>query len=486
MCASCPTHRGVCHEVRRSQTRKVSRPSGPPSPTAQEALIGEADGERGITLVLRVGGERALPVDRGMVVLSPGRLCRHLLVCGATGSGKTETVLRLAWTLAKASEAPVFYLDGKGDRETASRFCALMEDAGRRARVFPNEPFDGWRGQPHEIQGRLMEIIDYSSEGPAAWYRDVAKNVLRLVCEHPEGPPRSPRTVLARMEIGELREAHEGSSALEALTADHVRQVRLRYEAFFGQTRGALDGEWAWEDTNAAYLLLDSLALREETSGLARFLFEDFAHYFTTRKSREQFAVLIVDEFSALAQGAGMAARIEQARRFHTGLVLAPQVVQGMGDENEAARITGSVETVICHRVNTPEEIVQLAGTRQRMEYRPTTGRRAAPAKAPPGCSTSTRSTRTRSGPRPGRGIHHQPRSSDARTGLRAPDVRSELPEIARLEDSDGVPDPTHAAPVTPGGPDRPHESRPAATHGGQEGAEKDSAESVPFGVIRR
>ncbi len=64
-----------------------------------------------------------------------------------------------------------------------------------------------------------------------------------------------------------------------------------------------------------------------------------------------------------------MAARIEQARGFHTGLFLAPQVVQGMGDENDAARITGSVETVICHCVNTPEEIVMLAGTRQRMEY---------------------------------------------------------------------------------------------------------------------
>ena len=166
-----------------------------------------------------------------------------------------------------------------------------------------------------------------------------------------------------------LATAHKGSSAVAALTPTQVGQVRLRYEAFFGQTRGALDGTWAWEDTNAAYLLLDSLALREETSGLARFLFEDFAHYFTTRKPREQFAVLIVDEFSALAQGAGMAARIEQARGFHTGLVLAPQVVQGMGDENETARITGSVETVICHRVNTPEEIVQLAGTRQRMEY---------------------------------------------------------------------------------------------------------------------
>ncbi len=148
-----------------------------------------------------------------------------------------------------------------------------------------------------------------------------------------------------------------------------VAQVRLRYEAFFGQTHGALDGDWAWEDTQAAYLLLDTLALREEASGLARFLFEDFAHYFTTRKPREQFCVLIVDEFSALADSASMAARIEQARGFQAAIVLAPQTVTGLGDPEQVARILGSVETVICHRVNTPEEVIALAGTRKAIEY---------------------------------------------------------------------------------------------------------------------
>jgi len=341
-----------------------------PVPAAGDlVLVGEADRERGVAFAMRLAGERALPVDRGMVLLSPGRLCRHLLVCGATGSGKTETLLRLAWTLARTSDTPVFYLDGKGDRETAARFCGLIADAGRSTRVFPNEPFDAWRGEAHEIHGRLMEIIDYTSDGPAAWYRDVAKNVLRLVCEHPDGPPRSSTQALARMDADNLAKAHRGSSALAALTVQQIRQVRLRYEAFFGQTRGALDGTWAWEDTNAAYLLLDSLALREETAGLARMLFEDFAHYFTTRKPRHQFAVLIVDEFSSLAEGAGMAGRIEQARGFNTSLILAPQVVAGMGDEQEAARILGSVETVICHRVNTPEEICALAGTRRAVEY---------------------------------------------------------------------------------------------------------------------
>jgi hypothetical protein len=159
------------------------------------------------------------------------------------------------------------------------------------------------------------------------------------------------------------------TSAVGALSKEQVRQVRLRYEAFFGQTRGTLDGAWAWEDTRAGYLLLDTLTLREEANGLARLLFEDFAHYFTTRKPREEFCVLIVDEFSALANGTGMAGRVEQARGFRTSLILAPQVVAGMGEETEAARILGSVETVVCHRVNTPEEIIALAGTRMRPEY---------------------------------------------------------------------------------------------------------------------
>jgi hypothetical protein len=333
-----------------------------------ERLLGEADGERGFVLAHCLGGERALPLDGGLALLSPARLCRHLLVCGATGSGKTETLLRLAYAIAKGSDAPVFYLDGKGDRDTAERFAGLMADTGRHTRVFPHEPFCGWRGQPHEVHGSLMEVIDYASDGPAAWYRDVAKNVLRLVCEHAEGPPRSSAEALARMDLGALK-AHGTSSALSALNAQQITQVRLRYEAFFGQTRGALDGEWSWEDTGAAYLLLDSLALREEANGLARFLFEDFSHYFTTRKPRAQVALLIVDEFSALAEASRMAARIEQARGFHTGLVLAPQVVAGMGEESEAARILASVETIVCHRVNTPEEIVFLAGTRRAIEY---------------------------------------------------------------------------------------------------------------------
>jgi conjugal transfer pilus assembly protein TraD len=326
-------------------------------------------GERAIPLARRLSGERALPVQEGIVLLSLERLLRHVLVCGATGAGKTETLLRIAWAVAKTSDTPVFFLDGKGDTQTAERFCGLMADASRLTRVFPNEPFDAWRGAAHEVHGRLMEIIDYASDGPATWYRDLAKNTLRLVCEHPDGPPRDTATLLARLELAQLEQAHPRSSAVAALTREQVRQVRLRYEAFFGQSRGSLDGDWAWEDTQAAYLLLDTLALKEETAGLSRLLLEDFAHYFTHRKPRRQFCLLIVDELSALAGNAGIARQVEQARGFNAGLILAPQVTAGLGDAAEAERITGSVETIVCHRVNTPESIIALAGTRKVPEH---------------------------------------------------------------------------------------------------------------------
>jgi conjugal transfer pilus assembly protein TraD len=329
----------------------------------------QAEGEPGVVLAARVSGERALPTRGRLVVLSVERLRKHVLVCGATGSGKTETLLRLAWTLAKCSDAQVLYLDGKGDRENAERFVGLMADAGRQTRVFPDEPFDGWRGEPHEIRGRLLEIVDYAKEGPATWYRDVAKAVVSLACEHPDGPPRGSEELLGRLDIEALAHAHGPKRALLGLSDRQVDQVRLRYEAVLGEARGALDGQWAWEDASAAYLLLDSLKLREETAGLARFLFEDYSQYFTARKPKSRFSVMVVDEFSALASTPGMAARIEQARRFNTSLILAPQVVAGMGGPTETARILGSVETVVCHRMNTPEEIVELAGTRQMQEY---------------------------------------------------------------------------------------------------------------------
>jgi hypothetical protein len=71
-----------------------------------------------------------------------------------------------------------------------------------------------------------------------------------------------------------------------AYTARQVAEVRARYSGFFGAIRGRLDHGWAFEDTDAGYLLLDGLRLKHEATRLARFPVEDFTQYAVERKPR--------------------------------------------------------------------------------------------------------------------------------------------------------------------------------------------------------
>ncbi len=322
----------------------------------------------GAVLGRRLAGERALPMNGPNLVWPFEQMRRHAVILGASGSGKTETSMRIAHEVAAKSEAQVFYLDAKGDRGSAERFCGLMGAAGRRARVFPNEPFDAWRGDWRGIANRLLEVIQFASEGPAAYYRDIAKTALQLACNHPDGPPRSSAELLGRLDYELLLNAHGPSTAVLSLPRDKVSQVRLRYQAFFGQLGAALDGEWSWEDADAAYLLLDSVALGEDTAGAASLLFADFAHYFSQRKQRERFCLLFADEFAAIAGSSDLAIKVEQARGFNAAMVLVPQTPSGMGTRVQRDRILGSVETVIVHALNDPGALAELGGMKRVIE----------------------------------------------------------------------------------------------------------------------
>jgi hypothetical protein len=323
----------------------------------------------GAVLGRRLAGERVLPLGAGGSLVWPfADMRRHAVILGASGSGKTETSMRIAYELASKTDSQVFYLDAKGDRGSAERFAGLMREAGRSVRVFPNEPFDAWRGDWRGIANRLLEVIQFASEGPAAYYRDIAKTALQLACNHPEGPPRCSAELLARLDYELLLNAHGPSSAVLSLPRDKVSQVRLRYEAFFGQLGCALDGEWSWEDADSAYLLLDSVALGEDAAGTACLLFADFAHYFTQRKERERFCVLFADEFSAIATSSDVAMKVEQARSFNAGLVLVPQTPSGMGPRVQRDRILGSVETLVVHALNDPGFLAELGGMKRVME----------------------------------------------------------------------------------------------------------------------
>lgn len=323
----------------------------------------------GAVLGRRLAGERVLPIGAGGDLIWPfADMRRHAVILGASGTGKTETSMRIAHEVAVKTDTPVFYLDAKGDRGSGERFVGLMGEAGRRVRVFPNEPFDAWRGDWRAIVNRLLEVIEFVPEGPAAYYRDIAKTALQLACNHPDGPPRSSAELLVRLDYELLLNAHGSSSAVLSLPRAKVGQVRLRYQAFFGQLGSSLDGDWSWEDVESAYFLLDSVALGEDTAGAACLLFADFAHYFSKRKEPRRPCLLFADEFSAIAAASDIATKVEQARSFNASMVLVPQTPSGMGPRTQRDRILGSVQTLIVHAINEPDQIGKLAGSKRAVE----------------------------------------------------------------------------------------------------------------------
>jgi len=131
---------------------------------------------------------------------------------------------------------------------------------------------------------------------------------------------------------------------------------------------GQLDGDWTWEDADCAYVLLNELLFAEETTKLARFLIEDFKQYLAGRKRAGQQVLLIVDEFSAIADGERMARMVEVVRSYAASVVLAPQCIEGMGGPEATARILNAAHTLILHAVPDPEPIVKAAGTKMATE----------------------------------------------------------------------------------------------------------------------
>lgn len=243
--------------------------------------------------------------------------------------------------------------------------------AGHSPRLFPQERYDGFRGTAREIVNRLVQLIDWSDEGGGTYYRDLSVNLVRLACTAPAGPPRSSEDLLARLDKRRLIELWGGTDRereVAAFKAEHVDSCRQRYRSFFDAVDGKLDGGFAFEDTDAAYLLLNELAYGEETGKLARFLIEDFKQYVAARKRRGQHVLLIIDEFSAIADGERMARIVEVVRSYAATVVLAPQAYEGMGGDQAASRILNAAHTIFLFQVPNPEQIVRAAGTRIAIE----------------------------------------------------------------------------------------------------------------------
>jgi hypothetical protein len=313
---------------------------------------------------------------QGRYVVPPAHLRgKAMAVVGAPGAGRTVTLLRLAYLAARAGRK-VCFADCKGTDPTLVPGLIpayLLGRPGARVGCWPDTAMDMWRGTPAQVQSRLLAIEQFTEP----FYQRVASAGLRLALTAPDMPPvEGSDELLRRLDVDELMALWEGRPLqlkdIEAI-GDHLPDARLRYADFFAALAGAFDrGAWSYEDVDLAVLTVPPLLSKSEADAAMRVVLEDYGHYATGRKPREgEDALLVLDEFSALASGVDSAINLaERVRDVGVQVVVAAQSVEGLGDHRQAPRLLASCAGgVIVHQCPDPERLLALAGQVRVLEH---------------------------------------------------------------------------------------------------------------------
>ena len=207
----------------------------------------------------------------------PAAACnRHMVIVGATGSGKTNLMIRLwaGWFTAaldahyagKGNRPLLIVLDCKGGRDArrkADRTRRLLYGAGaRHVAVWPDEArVSVWDLPAPDLAVLLYQMIE-TGTGNAAYYADILHAVVTLAVTAPPGPPSSAAAFLERLDEHWLLAAwddgqHPGEAARVRAAARHIGDIQLRYTTLLGRLGPAFDGPGQLTDADAWYFILE-------------------------------------------------------------------------------------------------------------------------------------------------------------------------------------------------------------------------------------
>jgi hypothetical protein len=335
-----------------------------------------------------VGGTiRAIGHRWHPVFTLPATACaRHMVVVGATGSGKTNLMIRLwaGWftatmTVARSGRGNrplLVVLDAKGGRDArvkADRTRRLLYAAGaRRVAIWPDEArLSVWDLPPADLAVLLYQMIE-SGTGAAAYYADILQAVLTLAVLAPCGPPVNGAGFLERLDARWLQQAwgdgrHPEQLARARAAARHLPDIQLRYVTLLGRLGPALDGPGNLADADAWYCILEGTREQSVAEAQAMALTELAAHAATELDGEPRAMLLAADDYSAVSGRVPLSNLYERGRSLGIGVQVSAQSWQGLGQsQDERYRIAATADGgVWVLRTPYPEPLTQLAGMRR-------------------------------------------------------------------------------------------------------------------------
>lgn len=305
-------------------------------------------------------------------------LDEHLLIIGATGSGKTVLLTRLVFEIALTTKRGIYLVDGKGQDDLAQEVRAMCYHFGQGntpivrlvGQGTGGAAYNGFVGQANAICNRLIQMVRApEAEGNAVWFADTNRDILQLVClAEQEGPPRSLAEVRRRLDRAWLKKAWEKHphelEVIKRISKDDFESLSRRLRVLERPLRQVInEAGFALEDVKSAVFSIRTQSLSDVATSFLRLLLEDFKDMTSElRWPAEQKGTLIIDEFGTF-QNENIIQLLQLARSAGLGVILATQDVSTLGSDIIQRRIMSNCNTHILLRSMYPEKVVELAGT---------------------------------------------------------------------------------------------------------------------------
>jgi hypothetical protein len=342
----------------------------------------------------------ALGVDRAgkPVALADSQLSAHGLILGASGSGKSTTLLRIL-TEQIGRGAPVVAIDLKGSPAFAGRLSEAARAAGRSFHLWTPDGPGQWNplqyGNATELKDKLIGTERFSEPH----YQRAAERYLQTVLqvlEHAR-PGRSPTLdeVVSLMDVRRLKGALRGvphpladrvQDYLEELPRDQVSAVRglasrlaILTESHTGRylvpgasaTAGTIDLRAALDGDDVVLFSLNSSSYGKLSAHIGTLVLQDLVSAagdrLRTSAAPAAQAFVAVDEFSALGAD-HVLALVARGREAGFSTLLATQEFVDLDRAGPGLRdqIIGNTAVKIIHRQDVPASaqlVAQMTGT---------------------------------------------------------------------------------------------------------------------------
>jgi DNA helicase HerA-like ATPase len=333
----------------------------------------------------------------GRPVQIPERtLAAHGLILGATGAGKSTTMLTLLGEQIRRGR-PVVAIDLKGSPAFAEELRAAAEAAGRRFIQWTPDGPSHWNplaaGNATELKDKLLSTERFTEPH----YRRAAERYLQLAIQvaH-EAAPERPLTLSRVVELMSPERLAAASRAASRARADHVREyvsaltpdqtsavrglasrLAVLSESHTGPLlepgppQQTLDLRRAMAGGEVVLFSLNSSTYGGLSSMLGTLAVQDLVSATGARLSqgsdRGLGAVVAIDEFSALHSD-NVLALLARGREAGVGVLLATQELADLDRAGRGLRdqILGNTALKIAHRQDVPESaerVARLAGT---------------------------------------------------------------------------------------------------------------------------